>query len=102
MLNVTDPVDEVDGERSSVKTKHPLFSDPAVRQALNLLIDRDLDAEIHLRPHRRRHGNFVNNPERFLSKTPNSNSTSRRPTRSSTPPAGSAGRTAFAPRTASR
>jgi peptide/nickel transport system substrate-binding protein len=40
MLNSTDPVAEVDGERASLKTKHPLFSDPAVRQAINLLIDR--------------------------------------------------------------
>src|SRR6266567_9349058 len=40
MLNVTDPAVEVDGERASLKTKHPLFSDPAVRQAINLLIDR--------------------------------------------------------------
>ncbi len=31
---------EVDGERASIKTKHPLFSDPAARQAINLLIDR--------------------------------------------------------------
>ena len=30
----------VDGERSSIKTKHPFLSDPAVRQALNLLVDR--------------------------------------------------------------
>ena len=36
MLNVTDPWTEVDGERASIKTKHPLFSDPAVRQAINL------------------------------------------------------------------
>ncbi len=41
MLNVTDPWTEVDGERSSVKTKHPTLTDPAVRQAINLLIDRD-------------------------------------------------------------
>jgi peptide/nickel transport system substrate-binding protein len=40
MLNVTDPAVEVDGERSSLKTRHPLFGDPAVRQAINLLIDR--------------------------------------------------------------
>src|SRR6266851_8687563 len=40
MLNAADPWVEVDGERASVKTKHPLFSDPAVRQAINLLIDR--------------------------------------------------------------
>src|SRR5215471_6176254 len=39
-VNSTDPWTEIDGERSSVKTRHPLFSDPAVRQALGLLIDR--------------------------------------------------------------
>src|SRR5439155_8454631 len=41
VLNTTDPWTEVDGERSSVKTKHPTLSDPAVRRAINLLIDRD-------------------------------------------------------------
>src|SRR5262245_4662397 len=39
-LNSTDPWTEVDGERSSLKTKHPLLSDPAVRQAMALLVDR--------------------------------------------------------------
>jgi len=39
-VNTTDPWTEVDGERSSAKTKHPTLSDPAVRQALNLLVDR--------------------------------------------------------------
>ena len=40
-LNSTDPNAEVDGERSSGKTTHPSLSDPAVRQALSLLVDRD-------------------------------------------------------------
>jgi peptide/nickel transport system substrate-binding protein len=40
-VNFTDPNVEVDGERSSLKTKHPSLSDPAVRQALSLLIDKD-------------------------------------------------------------
>ena len=44
-LNFTDPNTEVDGERSSMKTKHPLLSDPAVRKALALLVDRDADPE---------------------------------------------------------
>src|SRR3984893_18148336 len=39
-INTADPWTEVDGERSSAKTKHPLFSDPAVVHALGLLIDR--------------------------------------------------------------
>ena len=40
-LNTTDPWTEVDGERSSLKTKHPTLRDPAVRQALSLLVDKD-------------------------------------------------------------
>ena len=40
-LNNTDPNTEVDGERSSIKTTHPTLSDPAVRQAISLLVDRD-------------------------------------------------------------
>ncbi len=40
-LNFTDPNAEVDGERSSLKTKHPSFSDLAVRQAISLLVDRE-------------------------------------------------------------
>ncbi len=49
MLNVTDPAMEVDGERASVKTKHPLFGDPAVRQAISLLIDRKYQIRIQYR-----------------------------------------------------
>src|SRR5689334_9110400 len=68
MLNSTDPWTEVDGERASVKTKHPLFSDPAVRQAINLLIDRaSIEKFIYGRTGVAS-ANFVNNPERFRSK----------------------------------
>jgi peptide/nickel transport system substrate-binding protein len=67
-LNTTDPSVEVDGERSSLKTKHPAFSDPAVRQAMMLLVDRQ-SVEDHIYG---RTGtataNFLNNPERFRSK----------------------------------
>ena len=67
-LNVTDPWTEVDGERASVKTKHPLFSDPAVRQAINLLIDRaSIEKFIYGRTGIAT-ANFLNNPERFRSK----------------------------------
>jgi peptide/nickel transport system substrate-binding protein len=68
-LNTTDPWTEIDGERSSLKTKHPILSDPAVRQALALLVDKD-SVETHIYG---RTGtataNFINNPERFRSKT---------------------------------
>ena len=40
LVNVTDPWNEVDGERASIKSKHPAFSDKAVRDAMSLLIDR--------------------------------------------------------------
>jgi peptide/nickel transport system substrate-binding protein len=66
-LNNTDPWKEVDGERSSLKTKHPFLTDPAVRQALNLLVDR---ASVHKYIYGRTGfdtANFVNNPERFAS-----------------------------------
>ena len=68
-LNQTDPWTEIDGERASIKTKHPTLSDPAVREALSLLIDKD-SVEKHIYG---RTGvatpNFVYNPERFNSKT---------------------------------
>jgi len=67
-LNSTDPWTEVDGERSSIKTKHPLFGDPAVRQAMKLLVDRaSVEKHIYGRTGIAT-GNFVNNPARFASK----------------------------------
>ncbi len=66
-LNSTDPWSEMDGERSSAKTRHPLFSDPAVRQALALLVDRaSVQAHIYGRTGIAT-GNFINNPPRFVS-----------------------------------
>ena len=68
-LNFTDPWTEVDGERASLKTKHPILSDKNVRQAVSLLLDKD-SVEKHIYG---RTGpataNFVNNPQRFVSKT---------------------------------
>jgi len=67
-LNFTDPAVEVDGERASTKTHHPLFSDPAVREAINILIDRaSVEKFIYGRTGVAT-ANFVNNPERFRSK----------------------------------
>jgi peptide/nickel transport system substrate-binding protein len=67
-LNSTDPAVEVDGERASIKTRHPLFSDPAVRQAIGLLIDRaSIEKFIYGRTAVAT-ANFLNNPERFRSK----------------------------------
>src|SRR5262249_4765742 len=66
--NSTDPWKEVDGERSSLKTKHPFLSDPAVRQALALLVDRgSVQEQIYGRTGVAT-GNFLNAPDRFRSK----------------------------------
>ena len=67
-INFADPWTEVDGERSSPKTKHPLLGDPAVRQALRLLVDRaSVEKYIYGRTGVAT-GNFLNNPERYVSK----------------------------------
>ena len=67
-LNFTDPWTEVDGERSSIKTKHPTLSDKAVREALNLLVDRgSVEKYIYGRTGVAT-ANFLNNPPRFCSK----------------------------------
>jgi peptide/nickel transport system substrate-binding protein len=39
-LNFSDPTTEFEGERGHPKSRHPVLSDPAVRQALALLFDR--------------------------------------------------------------
>ena len=56
-LNFSDPDVEVDGQRSEVNTPHPFLTDPAVREAMNLAVDRDLIA-----------GQFYGDPD---SATPN-------------------------------
>jgi peptide/nickel transport system substrate-binding protein len=66
--NFSDPWTEVDGERSSMKTKHPSLTDPAVRSALALLVDRhSVEKYIYGRT-----GvstvDYINNPPRFQSK----------------------------------
>ena len=67
-LNVTDPNTEVDGERSSAKTKHWAFSDPAVRQAMALLTDRKNIQEFLYGRTGVATANFLNAPPRFVSK----------------------------------
>ena len=68
LLNATDPNKEVDGEKSSIKTKHPAFSDPAVKAAMNLLIDRDSIQKYIYGRTGRATANTVNGPDRFVSK----------------------------------
>ena len=67
-LNQTDPWKEVDGERASVKTAHPFLTDPAVRQALNLLVDRfSVQEQIYGRQGKTS-ANFLNAPSRYYSR----------------------------------
>lgn len=68
LLNTTDPWTEVDGEKSSLRTRHPLFNDPAVREAMNLLVDRQSVQEHIYGRTGIATANFLNNPERFRSK----------------------------------
>jgi peptide/nickel transport system substrate-binding protein len=68
-LNRTDPWTEIDGERSSIKTQHPLFYDPVVRQAMSLLIDRKSVQDYIYGRTGFATANYVNNPERFRSKS---------------------------------
>jgi peptide/nickel transport system substrate-binding protein len=66
-LNSTDPNKEVDGERSSIKTTHPTLSDPAVRQAIKLLIDRaSVQKYIYGRTGATT-GNYICGPKEFVS-----------------------------------
>jgi peptide/nickel transport system substrate-binding protein len=41
-INFSDPNTEVDGQRSEMNTPHPFLSDPAVRQALNKAVPRQV------------------------------------------------------------
>jgi peptide/nickel transport system substrate-binding protein len=66
-LNVTDPWNEVDGERASMKSKHPAFSDKAVRQAMALLVDRKGVVDFIYGRGGVATANFLNNPPRVRS-----------------------------------
>jgi len=65
--NTTDPWTEVDGDRSSIKTKHPTLSDKSVRDALNLLVDRGSVEKFIYGRTGLATANFLNNPKRFRS-----------------------------------
>jgi peptide/nickel transport system substrate-binding protein len=67
MLSVTDPNREVEGERSHLSTQHPAFRDPAVRQAMSLLLDRRSIEQFIYGRGGPATGNFLNNPPRFRS-----------------------------------
>jgi peptide/nickel transport system substrate-binding protein len=65
--NFSDPWTEVEGERSHARTSHPLLSDPAVRQALNVLVDRAAVQEQIYGRGGQTSANFLNAPPRVRS-----------------------------------
>ena len=66
-LNLADPNTEVDGERASPKSKHPVFSERAVRDAMAMLIDRKSVQDFIYGRTGIATGNFLNAPPRFRS-----------------------------------
>ena len=65
--NQSDPWREVEGERSSAKSTHPILSEAAVRTALSLLVDRAAIQEHLIGRNGQITSNFLNAPERFRS-----------------------------------
>jgi peptide/nickel transport system substrate-binding protein len=66
-LNQTDPWTEVDGERSGLKTPHPFLTDPVMRTALGLLVDRQTIQDHLVGRSGQIAVNFLNSPDRFRS-----------------------------------
>ncbi|MFN0186255.1 MAG: peptide ABC transporter substrate-binding protein [Aquabacterium sp.] len=67
MLNFSDPWTDVEGERSHASTRHPLFADQAVRQAMGLLVDRAGLQQVIWGRTAVATPNIVHNPSRFRS-----------------------------------
>ncbi len=68
VCNFSDPWREVDGERSSLKAPHPFLTDPSVRSALSLLVDRAAIQEQIYGRLGRTTANYLNAPEAYRSK----------------------------------
>lgn len=66
--NMSDPWREVDGERSNPNVPHPCLSDPAVRTALTLLIDRASIQSNLIGRNGKLTPNFLNVPDRVRSR----------------------------------
>ncbi|NET09302.1 MAG: peptide ABC transporter substrate-binding protein, partial [Symploca sp. SIO2B6] len=68
LLNQTDPNQATDGgERSSLSIPHPFLTDPVVRQAINLALDRDTIATQLYGQTGQATANVVVNPRPFVS-----------------------------------
>ncbi|WP_205369480.1 peptide ABC transporter substrate-binding protein [Thermoleptolyngbya sp. PKUAC-SCTB121] len=67
LINFSDPSADVDGERSHVSRPHPFLTDPAVRRALSLAIDRGAIATQLYGRTGKPTANFLVAPESFSS-----------------------------------
>jgi len=67
-LNMADPWVETEGERAHPKSRHPLLSDPAVRQARTLLVDRQSIQQFVFGRAGVATVNILNNPPRYNSR----------------------------------
>lgn len=67
-LNNSNPDLVVDGQRSYYKTKHPTLTDPAVRKALSMLMDRTAVQKYIYGGTGQSTANYINGPEQFVSK----------------------------------
>jgi peptide/nickel transport system substrate-binding protein len=67
-LNSSDPWSEIDGEFSSAKTRNPLLGDPAVREAMGLLVDRAAVQNYIYGRTGIATANIINNPKQFVAK----------------------------------
>lgn len=63
-FNFSDPWTEVDGQRSEMNTPHPFLSDPAVRQAMAMSVNRDIIAEKFYGPTQPAAVNIINGDPR--------------------------------------
>lgn len=66
-LNYADPWTEVDGEKSNARSRHPVLRDPAVREALALLVDRQSVQDFIFGRGGPATVNILTNPARFRS-----------------------------------
>ena len=68
-LAVADPAVEIDGERAHPKSRHPILTDRAVRQAMLLLVDRRAVQQFVYGRGGVATANILNNPARFNSRS---------------------------------
>jgi peptide/nickel transport system substrate-binding protein len=66
-LNYSDSTQEVDGERSNPKTRHPIWQEEAVRRAFALVVDRQGIQEFIYGRAATATPNFLNSPVRYRS-----------------------------------